>query len=62
MSGEVEQGECNFCHDIKPVNRTYLYPSKYVKPEKFEDRDELYNQGDYFIIIRTCNDCGEPKI
>ena len=50
--------KCDFCHEIKLVERTYLKPTKYVKPEKLEDFDKLYNQGSYFIIIRTCNDCG----
>lgn len=60
MSGEIEVDKCDFCHQEKPVWRTYLYPNKYKKPESFEERNKLYNQGDYFIIIRTCNDCGEP--
>jgi hypothetical protein len=56
--GDVEMDKCDFCHEIKLVERTYLKPTKYVKPEKLEDFDKLYNQGSYFIIIRTCNDCG----
>jgi hypothetical protein len=59
--GDVEMDKCDFCHEIKSVERTYLKPTKYVKPEKLEDFDKLYNQGSYFIIIRTCNDCGVPK-
>ena len=59
--GEVEIDECNFCHTKKPVERTYLKPSKYIKPEPLEKRNNLYNQGDYFIIIKTCSDCGTPK-
>lgn len=58
--GDCEMDKCDFCHEVKHVNRTYLEPSKYVKPAT-EDRLKLYNQGDYFIIIRTCTDCGEPK-
>lgn len=59
---DIEKDLCDFCHESKPVERTYLKPSKYIKPEKFEDYDELWNQGDYFIIIKTCSDCGKPKI
>lgn len=61
MLGGVEFGKCDFCHNEKPIARKYLRPSKYVKPKELIDRDKLYNQGDYFIIIRYCNDCGEPK-
>ena len=61
MSGEVEFDKCDFCHEEKHVERTYLKPSKYVKPE-FPDNTKLYNDGDYFIIIKTCYDCGVPKI
>lgn len=53
---------CDFCREIKPVIRTYLRPSSYVKPEDPIERSKLYNQGSYFIIIRTCNSCGEPKL
>jgi hypothetical protein len=60
MSGCIEHDKCDFCHEEKPVWRTYLRPSKYVEPEKIEDKAHLYNQGSYFIIIKTCNDCGEP--
>lgn len=60
MSGEIEMDRCDFCREEKSVWRTYLYPNKYQKPESFENQNRLYNQGDYFIIIKTCNDCGEP--
>lgn len=59
--GEIEVAQCSFCKETKQVNRTYLKPSKYVKPENLEERNKLYNQGDYFIILWHCNDCGEPK-
>lgn len=62
MSGEVEFDECDFCHIEKPVVRTYLRPTKYVKPEDPEEYLKLYNEGGYFIIVKTCSDCGEPKI
>ena len=62
MSEEIEFDKCDFCKEEKPVWRTYLKPTKYVKPTEFEKYKKLYNEGDYFIIIRTCNDCGEPKI
>lgn len=62
MSGELEFDKCDFCQVEKPVDRTYLRPSKYVKPEKLEDRKDLNNEGDYFIIIKTCNQCGVPKL
>jgi hypothetical protein len=61
MSGAVEHAQCDFCKQDKPVERIYLRPSKYTKPEKFEDYDKLYNQGNYFIYITTCFDCGPPK-
>ena len=47
MSGDIEINKCDFCHEIKQVERTYLHPSKYVK-------------GDYFINIKTCAECGIP--
>ena len=59
---DIEVDLCDFCHESKPVERTYLKPSKYIKPEKFEEYDELWNQGDYFIIIKTCSNCGKPQM
>lgn len=61
MSGQIERGICNFCHQDKNIVRTYLRPSKYVKQSTLEERNKLYNQGEYFYIIRTCTDCGVPK-
>lgn len=61
MSGDIEMDKCDFCHEIKPVERTYLRPSKYIKPQDPEDYCKLYNQGSYFVIIKTCNDCGTPQ-
>lgn len=61
MSGESEVSLCDFCHEEKPVERTYLRPSKYVKPEHPENL-KLHNEGDYFIIVWTCGDCGVPKL
>lgn len=61
MSGCIEAAECDFCHEVKPVLRTYLTPTKYVKPDNLEESTKLYNQGDYFIIIRSCFDCGFPE-
>ena len=61
MAGDCEMDNCDFCHEVKHVNRTYLYPSKYVKPTT-EERFKLYNEGNYFIIIRTCVNCGKPKV
>lgn len=61
MSGEIELNKCDFCQETKPVERTYLRPSKYQKPDK-EKALKLYNEGNYFITIRTCLDCGTPKI
>ena len=60
MSGCIEHDKCDFCKQEKPVWRTYLRPTKYVKPENLEEANKLYNQGSYFIIVKTCNDCGEP--
>lgn len=61
MSGDIEKGICDFCHKDKVVERTYLTPSKYIKSKDPAVNKELYNEGDYFIIIRTCYDCGTPK-
>lgn len=57
---EVEIAICDFCHQEKFVGRTYLRPSKYVKPE-YPENLKLYNEGSYFIFVYTCNDCGIPK-
>jgi hypothetical protein len=65
MAGEVEMDKCDFCKEIKPVERTYLRPSKYSILSLDLSKGEhlkLYNEGRYFIIIRTCSDCGTPKI
>jgi hypothetical protein len=62
MCGDVELDKCDFCHLVKSVERTYLMPTKYVKPESPEEYTKLYNEGEYFIIVRTCSDCGTPKI
>ena len=61
MSGNIEMDRCDFCHEIKPVERTYLRPSKYEKSKDPVVNQHLYNEGNYFIIIRTCNNCGIPK-
>ena len=60
MSGDIEIGKCDFCKQHKPISRTYFYPSRYQKSESLEERNELHNQGDYFAIIYTCVDCGNP--
>lgn len=62
MSGSIEMDHCDFCREIKPVERTYLRPSKYTPPETLEEKNKLYNQGSYFIIVKTCPDCGVPKV
>ena len=62
MGGDVEFDECDFCHIEKPVERTYLRPTKYVKPENPEEYLKLYNEGGYFIILKTCFECGVPKV
>lgn len=59
--GNIEQDKCDFCKEIKAVERTYLRPSKYVKPQD-DSKYMLYNEGNYFIIIKTCNECGTPKL
>ena len=62
MSGDIERDKCDFCKEIKQVERTYLKPSKYNKDvTDISINRKLYNEGDYFIIIKTCNDCGTPK-
>jgi hypothetical protein len=61
ISNSSERATCDFCKQIKYVERTYLYPEYYVKPAK-EIALKLHNEGDYFIIISTCMDCGKPKI
>ena len=60
MCGEIEVGKCDFCKEQKPVWRTYLYPSKYQKEQGAFINKTLYNEGDYFIIVKTCNECGDP--
>lgn len=62
MSGEVEFGKCDFCHQLKPIERTYLRPSKYEKPKFHEEYTKLFNEGNYFVILNTCSDCGKPEI
>ena len=57
----IEQDKCDFCKEVKPVQRTYLRPSKYIKPTEEEKSNKLYNEGNYFIIVKTCTDCGTPK-
>jgi hypothetical protein len=61
--GDIEQGKCEFCQEIKPIQRTYLYPSKYERnPNDISGNKKKHNEGAYFIIISTCNDCGVPKL
>jgi len=60
MSGHCEQDKCDFCQEIKIVERTYLRPTNFIKPESPELYLKLYNEGNYFIIIKTCADCGVP--
>jgi hypothetical protein len=60
MSGSIEMDKCDFCQEIKQVERTYLHPSKYVKEQGAFINKSLYNEGDYFIIVKTCSDCGTP--
>lgn len=59
--GEQEFAMCDFCHEQKHVERTYLRPSKYVKSNDAVVNQHLYNEGRYFIIVYTCNECGVPK-
>jgi len=61
MCGVIEFDKCDFCHQEKPVHRTYLRPSDYVKPQDPQEYLKLYNEGNYFIIIKTCSNCGVPK-
>jgi hypothetical protein len=61
MSDEIEYGICDFCKEMKPVERTYVYPSKYTKPTNPEEYLKLYNEGNFFIYISTCAKCGPPK-
>lgn len=60
--GEIEIDKCDFCKIKKPIERTYLKPSKYLKSKNLELYLKLYNEGDYFFILKTCNDCGIPKL
>jgi hypothetical protein len=57
---EQEMDKCDFCQEIKQVERTYLHPSKYVKEQGAFINKTLYNEGDYFIIVKTCAKCGTP--
>lgn len=57
----IEIDKCDFCKEEKQVERTYLYPSLYKKL-KTNFNNKLYNEGDYFIVIKTCKDCGTPKL
>tara|TARA_R100000656_G_C3852217_1_gene107826 strand:- start:35 stop:220 length:186 start_codon:yes stop_codon:yes gene_type:complete len=59
--GDIEVDKCDFCHQTKQVERTYLRPSKYQKPKDPVESSKLYNEGNYFIIVKTCGDCGKPK-
>ena len=58
--GDQEVSKCDFCHEVKPVERTYLKPSLFIKPE-YPNNLKLYNEGDYFMIVYTCHECGVPK-
>ena len=60
MSGCIEMDKCDFCQEVKQVERTYLHPSKYVKEQRAFINKTLYNEGDYFIIVKTCSECGTP--
>lgn len=60
--GEAEYDTCDFCHLDKIVKRTYLRPTLYKRPEDPVTANRLYNEGNYFIIIRTCAECGPPKL
>lgn len=57
---DIEIDKCDFCKQEKQVERTYLHPSKFTKPQ-FPNNTKPYNDGYYFIIIKTCADCGKPK-
>jgi hypothetical protein len=59
---EQEMNKCDFCNQIKSVERTYLHPSKYAKEQGAFINKTLYNEGDYFIIVKTCVDCGTPQL
>ena len=61
MAGDVEVDVCDFCKQVESVQRTYLKPSRHCLPDSLEERLNLYNQGDYFIIIKTCSECGIPE-
>jgi hypothetical protein len=60
--GDIQKDYCDFCKEYKPVERTYLKPSKYVKNKDNPLNNKLCNEGDYFVIIKTCFDCGTPKV
>ena len=60
--GDIERDKCDFCNEVKDVERNYLRPSIYVKPNDIVESSKLWNEGSYFIIIKTCKDCGKPKI
>jgi hypothetical protein len=55
---DIEMDKCDFCKQFKSVERTYLKPANYVKPT--QDYLKLHNEGNYFIIVKTCSECGVP--
>lgn len=57
---DIEMNICQFCRQKKQVQRLYLYPSNYIKPDIKKEALKLYNEGDYFTFIYYCNDCGKP--
>ncbi len=63
--GYQEVGRCDFCHQVKSIGRVYFYPSQYKKIQVKTEQDvaevnKLHNQGDYFLFISYCAECGEP--
>lgn len=62
MIGDVEIGTCSFCQKEKYVSRAFIKPSKYIQPVDIKERSKLHNEGNYFVILWYCNDCGKPQI
>lgn len=51
-----EENKCDFCGQVKPVGRVYVYAGN---KEKILEKDRNAN---YFTFVFYCLDCGEPYL